>query len=331
MTNLRQSTEKRPKGALEPVEGGADACEGVVAMNDDHGGGPIQSAHAATPVLSDSYTPSAYKGRSVRPPATPRSCTKKLRAHYVEKPWGRTDLPPAFARPAGKKVGEVWLAGDSELPLLAKYLFTSEKLSVQVHPNDEQAKARGFPRGKSECWFVLDAEPGAAIGLGLRREVAEAELRSAALDGSIEELIDWRPVRAGDFLYVAAGTIHAIGGGISLLEFQQNSDATFRLYDYGRPRALHLEDAAAVADRRPFDGLAQRVHRGEDRILVSGPHFRLIHCHADHLRDRRRWVLPLEGRIRSGGNSATAGEGMLLEPGDELETENARMLIGAVV
>src|SRR5205823_13170573 len=110
----------------------------------------------------------------------------------------------------------------------------------------DQARARGLPRGKSECWYILEAEPGAVLGLGLTREAAADELRAAALDGSIEELISWRPVRAGDFISVPPGTIHAIGAGISLLEIQQNADVTYRLYDYGRPRELHLDDGIAV-------------------------------------------------------------------------------------
>ena len=290
-----------------------------------------ERAYAALSPNSDSYVSSKEERGVVRLlRSDEKGSARKLHQQFVEKPWGRTTLPPRFGRSQGERIGEVWLAGDRSLPLLAKYLFTSEKLSVQVHPNDEQARARGFPRGKTECWLVLEAEPGATIGLGLKRPVTEEELRTSALDGSIEELIDWRPVTAGDFFYVTAGTIHAIGGGISLLEIQQNSEATFRLYDYGRPRALHLDHAAAVAIRGPFDGLAQRVHRGEDRILVSGPQFRLIHCHSDCLRDRRRWVLPIAGRVSSGGQVATAGEGLLLEPGDQLETDNARMLIGAL-
>ena len=138
----------------------------------------------------------------------------KLERHYVEKPWGRTELPQLFDAPAGKRIGEVWFGTSGEKPLLVKYLFTSERLSIQVHPNDEQARARGLARGKSECWYILDAEPGATLGLGLKRDVPKAELRSAALDGSIEELMDWRAVRAGDFFMVPPGTIHAIGGGI---------------------------------------------------------------------------------------------------------------------
>jgi len=155
-------------------------------------------------------------------------------------------------------------------------------------------------------------------------------LRSAALDGSIEELIDWRPVIAGDFFLVPAGTIHAIGAGISLLEFQQNSDVTYRLYDYGRPRELHLGDAVDVGRRAPYPNeLVQNVSADEERVLVERP-FILVHTRQDALSDRKRWVMPLEGMVQSGGDSAGAGECLLLEAGEALDSNGARMLIGAM-
>jgi mannose-6-phosphate isomerase len=245
----------------------------------------------------------------------------KLERRYVEKPWGRTHLPPMFDAPGGKRIGEVWFTGAGEQPLLVKYLFTSERLSIQVHPDDEQARERGLARGKSECWTILDAEPGSSLGLGLKLEVSSDELRAAALDGSIEELMDWRPVRAGDFFMVPAGTIHAVGAGISLLEFQQNSDVTYRLYDYGRPRELHLDDGIAVARSEPYpETLAQHVEPNDRRTLVDGPQFVLVHTDSDALEDRERWVIPLDG--------AHAGNCLLLQPGERFESDG-RMLIGA--
>jgi mannose-6-phosphate isomerase len=235
-----------------------------------------------------------------------------------------------FDAPPTARIGEVWFTSDTQLPLLAKYLFTSERLSIQVHPDDEQARARGLRQGKSECWYILEADPGATLGLGMTRELSSVELRNAALDGSIEHLIDWRPVEVGDFFYVPAGTIHAIGGGISLLEFQQNADVTFRLYDYGRPRELHLDDAVAVAERRPSPrGLAQHVSANESRTLVDSPHFTLVCTSRDTLHDRRRWVMPLEGVVHSENDVAGAGECLLLEAGAALDCAGARMLIGA--
>ena len=253
----------------------------------------------------------------------------KLDRRYVEKPWGRSTLPRIFDPPAVQRIGEVWFTGAGDQPLLVKYLFTSERLSIQVHPDDEQARARGLPRGKTECWYILEAEPAAELGLGLARQASREELRAAALDGSIERLMHWRPVRAGDFFYVPPGTIHAIGGGISLLEFQQNSDVTYRLYDYGRPRELHLDDGVAVANCRPYpDALAQHVSTTETRTLVDGPQFTFICTSSDALQDRRRWVIPLYGEARSGGELARAGECLLVEAGECVEGD-ARMLIGA--
>jgi mannose-6-phosphate isomerase len=254
----------------------------------------------------------------------------KLDRRFVEKPWGPIDLPPMFGAPADKRIGEVWFTGGAELPLLAKYIFTGERLSIQVHPNDEQARERGLKQGKSECWYILEADPGATIGLGLTREVDQDQLRAAALDGSIEELMDWRPVRAGDFIFVPPGTIHAIGAGISLLEFQQNSDVTYRLYDYGRPRELHLDDGIAVANPVPFPAeLIQHLSDSEERTLVDGPHFTLVQSNCNALSDRLRWVIPLKGEVRAGGEAAMPGDCLLVEPHERVQAPAARMLIGA--
>lgn len=201
-----------------------------------------------------------------------------LETHRVEKPWGRHDLWPGFADPPadGEPIGEVWYKtpGDDTPDLLVKYLFTSEKLSVQVHPDDDQARARGLPRGKDECWLVLDAEPDSTIAIGTHEVLDADTLRAAALDGSIEQLLDWKPVKAGDFFYAPSGTVHAIGAGITLIEIQQNSETTYRLYDYGRPRELHLDDGVAVSDARPFVAPPAPGKVSEGRILlVEGPKF----------------------------------------------------------
>jgi len=273
----------------------------------------------------------AVDRRSINRHGGPKpTAVMKLKSEYIAKPWGRTQLPPEFPPPREARIGEIWFGSDPGLPLLAKYLFTSEKLSVQVHPNDEQAKARGLPRGKAECWYVVGAGPDATIGLGLRHSLNREELRGAALDGTIMDAIDWRPVRAGDFLYVPPGTIHAIGEGISLLEIQQNSNVTYRLYDYGRPRELHLDDGVAISTLEPYpEELFRHVGEDEQIILVDGPKFTLVQAAADQLRDRTRWVLPLEGSARSSGDVASPGECLLLNPGDSLEADNARLLIAA--
>ncbi len=254
----------------------------------------------------------------------------KLDPRYVEKPWGRKALPPMFKPPAGKRIGEVWFESGPELPLLVKYIFTSERLSIQVHPDDAQARRRHLPSGKSECWLIIDAEPGATLGLGLTHEIGSDELRAAALDGSIEELVDWRPVARGDFFYVPPGTIHAIGGGISLLEIQQNSDVTYRLYDYGRPRELHLDEAVAVARRAAYPAsLSKHTFGTENELLVEGLHFVVLRANTDALAGRRRWLLPLDGEVRAGGESAGPGECLLLGPEDAVETGGAAVVIAA--
>jgi len=202
----------------------------------------------------------------------------RLVPRAVARPWGRAVLPHLFAgfAQAGKSIGEIWhedrQAGDCGL--LVKHLFTADRLSIQVHPDSGQARSRGLSCGKDEAWLVLDAEPGAAIGLGLTRPLTATVLRAAALDGSIEQLIDWRPVKAGDVLSCPGGTIHAIGGGISLIEVQQNLDLTYRLYDYGRPRRLHLDEAVDVAIAGPAPTSPESRDLGSGRqLLLAGASF----------------------------------------------------------
>ena len=201
-----------------------------------------------------------------------------LPVRQVAKPWGREVLPAPFRAPSGERVGEIWFEPPPALDrLLVKYIFTSEALSVQVHPSDAQTLAAGLGRqGKEECWLVIAADPGARLGIGFHQPIGEAALRAAALDGSIERLMVWHPVQAGDFFYIPANTVHAIGAGVSLIEVQQNSDITYRLYDYGRPRELHLDDGLAVARGEPYAEHWRRPvpERGEVN-LVEGPLFRL--------------------------------------------------------
>ena len=151
-------------------------------------------------------------------------------------------------------------------PLLVKFLFTADKLSVQVHPSDEYAwKKEGCP-GKTEMWHVLKAEPNARLAVGFREDLAcgpqpnRETLREAVSTGAIEGMLNWIEVQAGDTFFVPAGTVHAIGPGLVLCEIQQNSDLTYRLYDYqrlgtdGRPRPLHVEKALDVLRWRTAGG-----------------------------------------------------------------------------
>jgi mannose-6-phosphate isomerase len=247
----------------------------------------------------------------------------KLPTHYIEKPWGRTDLPAVFAQAANRQIGEVWFdAADAPLPVLVKWLFTSEKLSIQVHPNDDQARKLGEVGGKEEMWFIVSAEPGACLGIGTKHALSADELRAAALSGTIEDLMDWKPVQAGDYYYIPAGTVHAIGGGITLIEVQQNADITYRLYDYGRPRELHLDQGVAVSDARPYaDPRAGHVDDADMQQLVDGPYFQLWYAKGEAIsgllaNSAVRWIIPMAGSISVSGASAAAGECLYLQ-GDQ--------------
>jgi len=201
---------------------------------------------------------------------------QRLETIVVEKPWGRTDIPRDFGDFGDRRIGEIWFdhpRGDSA-PIMVKFLFTSERLSIQVHPGDTAAQAAGFARGKEECWLILDADSDAELGVGLTAETSRDALHAAALDGSIVDMVDWRESKANDFVYNRAGTIHAIGGGLTVVEVQQNVDCTYRLYDYGRPRELHLDAGLKVATPGPaHDPRDTVVDPAANRMLVSGPHF----------------------------------------------------------
>ena len=241
----------------------------------------------------------------------------KLAKHLVEKPWGRTDIPAEFGNMSGRRVGEIWYSADTEapLPILVKWLFTSERLSIQVHPDDAQARARGMPSGKEECWYVVDAKPDAVIGIGTKRWLSSEELYAASLSGEIEGLMDWKKVSAGDYFYIPAGTVHAIGAGISLVEVQQYADITYRLYDYGRDRELHLDDAVAVSSATPYtDARSGNAPTGTQ--LVDGPHFELWYvCDMDEVPALptwgNMWITPLSGHIETDGEIAAKGDCIL--------------------
>jgi mannose-6-phosphate isomerase len=257
----------------------------------------------------------------------------KLRRHFVEKIWGRTDIAGRFGVPDGRRTGEIWYEGaPDDFGLLAKYLFTSERLSIQVHPDDAQAAARGQPSGKTECWYIVAAKPDATIGIGTLAPVSPPELRAAALSGAIEGLLDWRDVTAGDFYYVPPGTIHAIGPGVTMIEIQQAVDITYRLYDYGRPRELHLDDGVAVAHAAPFPG-NQFIHVPLDRdaMLVDAAPFAVALAGSDLAGVpgcRQLLVVPLTGTIAVDDQTGGCGDCFHVTDIAQLEpSSDARMLV----
>ncbi len=247
----------------------------------------------------------------------------KLTTHRVEKPWGRHDLAPLFDdQPASQQpVGEIWYEDPAGKPreLLVKYLFTSERLSVQVHPDDAAARARGFARGKDEAWIILSAESDSTIALGLTEPMTADAVRAAALDGSIEDKLYWKPVAAGEVIYSPAGTIHAIGKGLGVVEIQQNLDLTYRFYDYGSARELHLDEAMAVSEFGPFAGNPAPRDLGAGRtIFAEGGKFVLERwTMAGRFTiapgSATIWVLPVEGHAVIDGEPAGLGDAFVID------------------
>lgn len=243
----------------------------------------------------------------------------------VRKPWGSTDLAPwSGIVDDDAAIGELWFQREgAEAPdttLLLKLLFTTEALSIQVHPDDAFARSIGLPNGKTEAWYILSAEPGAEVAIGLKQQLTAPELRRAIADGSIAELVQWHPVQKDDVVFVPAGTIHAIGPGLVIAEIQQSSDVTFRLFDYGRQRELHIDNAVAVADARPArrQEAAKRLTNVRALLVVS-PYFVLERIELPprsswELRaEHETWLLIIEGDARVGLMNAFVGEAIYMD------------------
>ncbi|MGH9580090.1 MAG: type I phosphomannose isomerase catalytic subunit [Terriglobales bacterium] len=238
---------------------------------------------------------------------------------FRERPWGARDLSPIYPNYKVEKdpIGEVWLTGDEcrvangplagqtlsdlckqygreltgeaapephRFPLLLKFLFPREKLSVQVHPTDEDARRAGLPCGKSECWYVVAAEAGAEVGLGLKPGTSRTDFAAAVRRGErADNLLNWISIRPGEMIYNPAGTVHAIGPSSILMETQQNSDTTYRLYDYGRPRELHLEAGLAAMKEKTAACKLQLAGDEEMKSLSFSPHFHVFYSRGDKL------------------------------------------------
>jgi mannose-6-phosphate isomerase len=262
----------------------------------------------------------------------------KLIQRRVEKVWGRLDVPRMFDAVDRERnpLGEIWFEhpDGADVELMVKYLFTSQKLSIQVHPSDAAARAMGHKRGKEEAWVVLGAEPGACIGIGLREKVSQERLEKAALDGSIEDLLDWRPAAPGDVYYLPAGTIHALGPGLTLIEIQQNADITYRLFDYGRPRELHLEQGLAASKPEPYrQDVKGRRREGGREVLAEGGAFVLERWRAAcsgtlrPAKERPLWLVPVSGVGQVAGEALEPGETWLVDGVVELRLDQESELL----
>ncbi|MDX2163703.1 MAG: type I phosphomannose isomerase catalytic subunit [bacterium] len=164
------------------------------------------------------------------------------------------------------------------MPLLAKFLDAREWLSIQVHPDDEQARQlENEPRGKTEAWYVVAAEPGSRLVVGVQPRASIDDLKAAIAETRLESLLVYADVGAGDVLFVSPGTIHALGPGVLIYEIQQSSDITYRLYDYGRPREIHVEKALAVSRTETVPVIAHTGGEGGELVpLVSSGYFETV-------------------------------------------------------
>lgn len=253
---------------------------------------------------------------------------QKANVRPVEKPWGTLDLLPwSELASNGSPIGELWFDraedGGNPSDLLLKLLFTEQRLSVQVHPDDIYARSIGQPHGKTEAWYILSAKPDAQVGVGLTATLSAPQLRAAILDGSVADLVDWRSVTAGDVVFVPAGTIHAIGPGLVIAEIQQRSDTTYRLFDYGRGRALDIDRAMDVADACPaspqqqYDRLssartilvANALFVIERITLVASLPYRLTAASGE------TWIMGIDGSLRISGIDLGPGEVAFMNDG----------------
>lgn len=221
-------------------------------------------------------------------------------------------------------IGEIWYertgTSTAHSLLLLKLLFTSEPLSVQVHPDDAYARTMGLPNGKTEAWYILSSSPEAKGALGLKQRLDPQQLRQAITDGSISDLVMWMHVSSDDATFVPAGTIHAIGPGLVIAEIQQRSDATFRMFDYGRQRKLHIKNAIAVADVGAARLQVRPIPLTEQpNLLVSCDHFVLERidlapessCCLEAKRET--WLLFLRGSTVAGSFDVATGDAIFAE------------------
>jgi len=285
----------------------------------------------------------------------------RIEPMFVNRVWGYKDLRPWYERvAAADPIGEVWLTGDDclvatgphtgsklsalfldapeamlgaaapshESPLLLKVIFAKQKLSVQVHPDDKLAQKYGQPRGKTECWYALAAEAGAQVAAGLKPGVTLDQVRAGIHAGTLEQDLNVLDIAQGDMVLVDAGTVHAIWPGAILLETQQNCDLTYRLYDYGRPRELHIEKSLEALRLTTGAGKVPPVSSADRTILINAEYFRVERIPVSG--SRTSDTLPAAGQPAQGLAYlfAAAGAGKIVTPGFEAVDLPLRGIVG---
>jgi mannose-6-phosphate isomerase len=284
----------------------------------------------------------------------------RIEPQFVARVWGFQDLRPWYDFVSeGDLVGEVWLTGDECLvatgpqagkalgplfrefhgvllgpagpsgdsPLLIKVIFAREKLSVQVHPDDAMAHKYGQPRGKTECWYALAAEPGAQVASGLRPGVTLDQIREGIRTGTLEECLNVLPVATGDMIFVDAGTVHAIWPGSILLETQQNCDLTYRMYDYGRPRELHIEKSLEATHLVTRAGKVAAKELADRTVLLDEDYFRVERIPVAGSRASATLAGANEPKRGLAYLFAAAGTGRVVGPGFEAVPLPARGIV----
>ena len=299
-----------------------------------------------------------------------------IRLHPVLKDyiWGGMKLGPLFGRDnGGKKMSESWEVSvhpdgqsvcegggtfadylrahpnavdreGSAFPVLIKYIDAAQNLSVQVHPDDAFARREENDNGKTEMWYIEQADEGAGIYCGFRRDTGREEFLQRVADGTVEELLNFIPVKAGDCYLIKAGTVHAIGAGCVICEVQQSSNVTYRVYDYnrrgadGKPRQLHVEKAVQVINFSAFkdetgSGAPQSVAGGSLRKLTECRYFscRELSLAGTYTEQNERSftaVNVLSGEGRADGVPFRAGDSFFVPCGEAFTLEgNARIIL----
>ncbi len=288
--------------------------------------------------------------------------------------WGGTRLKEIFGRDNGdKKIAESWEVsvhpdGESRLengetlssyfvrephavdreggkfPVLIKYIDAKQNLSVQVHPSDEFARRVEGDNGKTEMWYIVQAEKNAGIYCGFSRDTTREEFLSKVQNGTVEELLNFIPVKAGDCFLIEAGTVHAIGAGCVICEIQQSSNVTYRVYDYNRKdangnlRPLHVEKAVQVINFSRFEnhtnsGAISDMVGGKQRLLTKCAYFRCRELLLDGTYFERaehsfRALNILDGEGKLNGKSFKKGDSFLVPCGESLTVAgNAKIIL----